>query len=156
MDPILRDDATALQATDRSVTARRHASKRTHDSRAQLARFATVGVVATGLYLSYTHLLERYVGMQSPIAACVAFLLVVTTNYALHYSWTFRSDRPHASTIPRFISTSLGGLAINYAVVECGTRWLSVPKTWILLLGVALVVIWNYVLSRLWVFVSRA
>ena len=133
-----------------------HARNRIREPCAQLARFAAVGTAATGLYLSTAGLLEHYTGIPVSIAASVAFIVVVTTNYILHYFWTFRTDRSHASAIPRFISTSLGGLAINYAVVQFGTRWANLPKTWILLLGVALVVVWNYLLSRGWVFVSRA
>jgi putative flippase GtrA len=119
---------------------------------AQLLRFAIVGLLATGIYLSGVTLLSRYLELSVPMAATISFVLVSTTNYLLHYFWTFRSTRHHGSAVSRFLGTSIGGMAINYAVVALGTRWLLLSQTAILFLGVAFVVLWNYTLSRFWVF----
>jgi len=120
----------------------------------QLARFAIVGLLATGIYLSSVALLSRCLELSVQIAATISFIMVSTTNYLLHYFWTFRSRRQHSSAATRFLGTSLGGMAINYAVVALGTRWLLLSRTGILLLGIAFVVLWNYTLSTFWVFVD--
>jgi putative flippase GtrA len=119
---------------------------------AQLLRFATVGLLATGIYLGAVTLLSRWLELSVPIAATISFVLVVTINYLLHYFWTFRSRRHHGSAVPRFLVTSVGGLAINYAVVALGTRWLQLSQTPVLFLGIGFVVLWNYALSKFWVF----
>ena len=121
---------------------------------AQLLRFAIVGLLATGIYLSSVTLLRRCLELSVPMAATISFIVVSTTNYLLHYFWTFRSRRHHGSAAPRFLGTSLGGMAINYAVVALGTRWLLLSGTGILFLGIAFVVLWNYTLSKFWVFVD--
>jgi putative flippase GtrA len=121
---------------------------------AQLLRFAIVGLFATGIYLSSVTLLSRRLELSVPLAATISFIMVSTTNYLLHYFWTFRSRRHHGSAVPRFLGTSLGGMAINYAIVALGTRWLLLSRTGILFLGIAFVVLWNYALSKFWVFVD--
>jgi putative flippase GtrA len=121
---------------------------------AQLIRFGTVGLFAASLYLVGTSLLRQYARLSAPLAASVCFVFIVATNYVLHYSWTFQSRQLHRSAVPRFLGTAVGGLFINYETVMLGTRWLALPQTAVLLLGAALVVTWNYVLSRFWVFVG--
>lgn len=122
---------------------------------AQMIRFGLVGLCATGTYFVSTLLLHRYVPLSLPVAAAVSFAVVVAMNYVAHYSWTFRSDRAHAAAIPRFLATSVGGLAINTVVVALGGRWPGARQTTILLVGAVVVMIWNYLLSRFWVFIGR-
>jgi putative flippase GtrA len=113
-----------------------------------------VGLLATGIYLGSVLLLSRCLELSVPMAATLSFVIVSTSNYLLHYFWTFRSRRHHGSAAARFLATSLGGMAINYAVVALGTRWLLLSRTGILFVGISFVVLWNYTLSKFWVFVD--
>ena len=122
----------------------------------QLIRFGVVGGVATIVYFVATRSLQYYAGLSTPTAASISFALVVALNYVLHYAWTFRSSEPHLRTLPRFLGTSFGGLAINYVAVLGATSWLQMSQSEGLLLGVGLVVMWNYLLARFWVFVDRS
>jgi len=121
----------------------------------RLARFAVVGLFGATLYGVGTGLLHQCAGMALPLAASLSFVLVVATNYVLHYWWTFESDRPHADTIGRFLGMVCGGMTLNYLTLAVGTRWLALPQTMVLSLGMVVVVAWNYGLSRYWVFLSR-
>jgi putative flippase GtrA len=121
----------------------------------ELLCFGAVGILATGIYIVATLLLRKYGRLSVPLAASISFILVVATNYALHYSWTFRSAKSHTTTAPRFIGTSVGGMIINTATVTIGARCSTLPQNALLLLGVGLVVIWNYLLARFWVFTER-
>lgn len=119
-----------------------------------LARFGVVGVSTAGLYFLCARLLNQYGGVSIPAAASVSFVPAVAFNYALHYRWTFRSRERHSRTLPRFLSTSLSALIINYIAVACATRGLHFPRTEALLFGAVLVMTWNYALARMWVFVG--
>jgi putative flippase GtrA len=130
-----------------SATPDEHGAPRAH-----LLRFGIVGLLATGIYLLCTKLLQLYAGAPVAVAASVSFVIVVAMNYVLHYSWTFRSTQPHAVALPRFLIVSTGGLIINYLVVLLGSRWFAQGEILVLLMGVAAVVGWNYLLSRFWVF----
>jgi len=123
-------------------------------SLSEVGRFVTVGLAATGVYLLLTNLLVRYASLSTAVAASIAFVPVVLMNYILHYGWTFRSERAHSSAVPRFLGTSLGGLIINFLTVYVATHRLGLSGTPSLLFAVGLVVIWNYLLARLWVFIS--
>jgi putative flippase GtrA len=126
------------------------------DDTTRLIRFGTVGLFATGIYFTIIVFLHQHAGVSVPEAATASFVLVAAMNYLLHYFWTFRSHRSHVSAVPRFIGTSVSAMAINYGVVALGIRWLALPQTVILLVGIVLVVIWNYLMSRFWVFAERA
>lgn len=134
-------------------------SPATRDERATplayMLRFGIVGLLATGIYLVSTRILQQHTGLPVQVAASISFVIVVAMNYWLHHSWTFRSTRPHVSALPRFIAVSAGGFLINYLVVLMGSHWLSNAETLVLLVGVAAVVGWNYLLSRFWVFLEH-
>lgn len=121
----------------------------------QIIRFAIVGVCSTGIYVASTLLLHRYALLQVPAAASVSFAIVVAINYVAHYCWTFKSNCPHSVAVLRFLGTAAGGWIINSIVVALGTHWTGARPTTILLVGAASVVIWNYSLSKFWVFVDR-
>lgn len=127
---------------------------RTKAERWQLVRYAVVGISATGVYLLCVHLLREYGGLPMTAAASIAFVVVVMMNYVLHYYWTFESSRPHVSSIPRFIVTSTGGMIINLTVVSLGAPLLPQAPTLVLLAGCGIVVAWNYLMSRFWVFLD--
>lgn len=117
----------------------------------QLIRYGICGLFCTSVYVVITHALHEYLKVPLSLAASMAFIIASAISYALQYSWTFRSRRKHLSAIPRYILSVTSGLAINYVTVAFADRWLpSMPS---LFLGIILVVIWNYVASRIWVFV---
>lgn len=115
-------------------------------------RFSAVGAFSMSLYLGGTLLIYRYLRLPLNAAATVCFVFIVSLNYWLHYSWTFRSRRSHFASVPRFICASVGGMVINNITVSLGMTWTVLPMTVVLLSGAGLVVVWNYLLSRFWIF----
>lgn len=118
----------------------------------QLMRFGLVGVIGAGVYFLATLLLVRYRGWSVVSGASVSFVLVISINYLLHYSWTFRSRRPHSSATVRFVVASVGGMVINSGFLFLGPRLVEWSPEALLLTGVCLVVLWNYLMARFWVF----
>ena len=128
---------------------------RRNTTAASLLRFGAVGLLTTGIYLVGTYLLNRFGSLSMPLATSISYALAAALNYALHYSWTFRSDRPHASALPRFFGTAGCGAILNYATVTLSQNWLALPKTSAVSVGVGVVLLWNYLIGRFWVFVQR-
>lgn len=118
----------------------------------QFVRFGLVGSFGAGVYVLATGLLVRYCGLSIVASASLSFVLVVAINYLLHYRWTFESKRRHSSAILRFLGTSIGGMAINSGFLLLSVRFVNWPLPVLLLMGACLVVLWNYLLSRFWVF----
>lgn len=50
-------------------------------------------------------------------ASSAGAILGALVNYALNYSFTFASDRPHRQAMPRFTAIAIAGILINAAVV---------------------------------------
>lgn len=115
-----------------------------------LVRFVAVGLVSTGAYFTFVLFLRRYMQLSVTMAGAISFLIVVAFSYVLHYRWTFRSSRAHASAIPRFIGTTVGGQIINSCTLAIGSTRLPVVE--LLLVASVLVATWNFLSSRLWVF----
>lgn len=119
-------------------------------------RFCVVGGIAAGSYFGCTLLLKNYLVIQLTVAATLSFAIVATASYFLHYSWTFRSRRPHSSALPRFVVTSAGGTLINNIVLVLGMHVGITHQDVLLLLGLTSVVVWNFCLAKLWVFVDAS
>jgi putative flippase GtrA len=118
----------------------------------QPVRFALVGILASAVYFTSTTAFYWYASFSIPLATSISFVVVITLKYILHYAWTFRSERSHVSVIPRFLTTAIAGLIINYVVVLTTQRHLPISQSFSVVLGVCVVSAWNYFLGRVWVF----
>jgi putative flippase GtrA len=121
----------------------------------EVVRFGLVGLTGTGFYVMTTLILERYARQSAPLSASIAFVLVVAGNYCVHRTWTFRSKRRHLQAAPRFLATSFGGLALNGLTLTILDRWTTFSEGVTLVAGISVVVMWNYLLNRVWVFAKE-
>ena len=116
-----------------------------------LASFLLVGGFATGLQYAIMALLMALAGMPALTASNIGFGISAVANYLLNARLTFRSERSHASTLPRFAITAALGLAINSLLlsllIAAGLH--PAPAQ---VLTTAGVLIWNYTLNALWTF----
>jgi putative flippase GtrA len=116
-----------------------------------LASFVVVGGFATGLQYAIMALLMALAGMPALAASNTGFAVSAVANYLLNAKLTFRSERSHASTLPRFAITAALGLGINSLLlsllIAAGLH--PAPAQ---LLTTAGVLIWNYTLNALWTF----
>jgi putative flippase GtrA len=78
-----------------------------------LATFLVVGGFATGLQYAIMALLMALAGVPALAASNTGFAISAVANYLLNAKLTFRSERSHASTLPRFAVTAAHGLGIN-------------------------------------------
>ena len=118
----------------------------------KLYRFSAVGILATFVY--YVVLWTLVEGARVPVMAStsIAFLIVVIENYILHYWWTFRSDVPHTTAIRRFVFMNMGGFILNWSIMFLGVRHFRLNYLWVQAVAIAVVVVWNFVLSNFWIF----
>ena len=116
-----------------------------------LASFLMVGGFATGLQYAIMALLMGLAGVPALAASNIGFAISAVANYLLNAKLTFRSERSHASTLPRFAITAALGLGINSLLlsllIAAGLH--PAPAQ---ILTTAGVLIWNYTLNALWTF----
>jgi putative flippase GtrA len=116
-----------------------------------LASFLLVGGFATGLQYAIMALLMALAGMPALTASNTGFAISAVANYWLNAKLTFRSERSHVATLPRFAITAALGLGINSLLlsllIAAGLH--PAPAQ---ILTTAGVLIWNYTLNALWTF----
>ena len=82
----------------------------------------------------------------------VAFLIAVVVSYLINYRFTFRSQKQHKSSLPKFIVTVLVGLGWNIGITVLVVQYLGGPLLLAVLAAASVIMINNYLLSKFWVF----
>jgi putative flippase GtrA len=118
----------------------------------RLTHFLLVGVLATGLqYLVYGALL-RLPGWPAVVASMVGYFAGSVLSYALNYYLTFRANRSHASAVPRFYAMAAGAFVLNAALVAMLVDGMGLNAWLGQVAATAVCLVWNYAISRNWVF----
>jgi putative flippase GtrA len=76
-------------------------------------RFGTVGLFTAAIYALILILVVEGVGLSAAIGAAIAYVLAVGFNYWGHYTWTYRTDRPHRTTGPKYIALTIAIFSVN-------------------------------------------
>ena len=124
------------------------------DLLARLARFGSVGVIATLIYAAVAYSLTRFADLGAVLASVVAYAVAGVFAYVGHKRFTFRSTGSHADDAPRFIAAQLLGVGVATATPFLLTDlWRAPPIAPILFTCVAVPVL-NFVVLNLLVFKS--
>lgn len=120
-------------------------------SDANVLRYGITGASTAAVYVAAGAILHYLFELTVTWATSLAFALSVVFNYLLHYYFTFEADDNHWAVIPRFMVMITGGGMINWGISEFGYALIhSLPA--IQLASIIMIVLWNFVLSYLWVF----
>ena len=118
----------------------------------RLLRFGLVGVITAVVHYGLLYVLVEYAGMQATLSSSVGFLVAVAVNYGMHYSWTFAAPVPHGRALTRYIVMIALGFLINGGAMQAGVEILELNYLVVQLLAFVVVIIWNFLVSSLWVF----
>lgn len=82
---------------------------------------------------------------------------MVFQNYVLHYGWTFKSRDGHGIALPKFALMSAIGFGLNALILFIGVELAGLDYyCFVQPVAIAIVVLWNYLASVLWVFKRAA
>lgn len=117
-----------------------------------LFRFGVVGILTAVLHYGLLFAGVEVLHIGATLASSLGFVVAVIFNYLMHYSWTFAEPAPHGRTLRRYLVMIACGFLINALVMYAGVHWLMLH--YLLTQGLALVfvVMWNFVMSNVWVF----
>ena len=90
-------------------------------------RYAISGGITLLTYLAILLGLIEVLGTASGIAAGVALLIGGAVNYVLTRSFAFRSDAPHATTMPKYTAVLLANAAGNALVTWLAADQAGIP-----------------------------
>lgn len=119
---------------------------------ATFIRFAAVGATTTVIDIALFAGLTIGAGLSPAVANIVSYTAAFVVSFALNRTWTFglnSSSRVEHHAV-RFAVTNIGALAISTLLVALLA--FAVPKVAAKTLSLPPVFLWNYLLSRWWVF----
>ena len=120
----------------------------------ELAWFIAVGGAGAGAYLAGASLLF-WVGLTAPAASFLAYAITIPMVYFAQHKFTFKSDAPHRSSFPKYISTQSIGLTLATLLpmaIPAGGRTHVVLPFVVVVIVVPLI---NFALLKYWTFVSN-
>ena len=127
---------------------------------ARFIKFCLVGSSGVVVNLGLLWLLTEKAGLFYLLSSVIAIETSIVTNYLLNSFFTFADRRPKGfmaqlKCLAKFNGVSLAGVGINV-----GTLWFftSVVGLYYLVsncIGIALAVVWNYLVNNWWTWKSR-
>lgn len=118
----------------------------------RLLRFTAVGIATAGLYYGLLFVAVELLQLSAVGASAVVYVVVIAFNYTLHYSWTFALSSPHTAAIKRFLFMTACGFFINISIMYLGVVVLQWNYLVAQAIAMGVIIVWNFVLSSLWVF----
>ncbi len=114
-------------------------------------RFCIVGAINTGIDVAVFSLLFYGLDINLLVANSFGFVAAVINSYLLNKIWTFEDGSAHsAQRIALFLLIALGGLGISNLVVYLLAG--SFGAIFAKLLAIVAVLVWNFGLTRKFVF----
>ena len=135
---------------------REHSFVRRYPTVKQLIKFGFVGSFVTTidfvLYFSLTRLFDWW-AEHFLIANGAAFLTALTTSFFLNKLWTFRNDqRAYKRQSAKFLISNLIALAGTQSILYGLVTGLGITDIIAKPIAVAIVVFWNFMSYKFWVF----
>jgi len=116
--------------------------------------FGVVGVSLALIYFVMASAGSSGLGLEPALASGCAYMLMIPLAYFAHRIITFRSSAVHKVAFPRFVVTSLMGVALSWAIPYLASRLFAAPH-WLAFLAVCVIVpTLSFVTTRAWVFVG--
>ena len=94
---------------------------------------------------------ERF-AMDEVLASSLGFIVAVTFNYFMHYSWTFDQPAPHGRTLMRYFVMIGCGFMINGVIMYVASDEMAILYLLSQALAMVAVLAWNYLMANYWVF----
>jgi len=126
----------------------------TSNTMVQFIRYTFVGGFAFAVDIGSLFALTEFAGMHYLVSAAIAFLLGLTTNYALSVRWVFdrRSVDSKWKEFVIFTAIGLAGLGFNELFMWVFTGLAGIHYMGSKLLSTFFVYMWNFVVRKLTLF----
>ena len=121
-----------------------------------LLRFLFVGALGTIVNLIIFFIFADYLNFNASISSVIAFCVAVTQNYILNHLWSFKkfvNFQVNLKSYIKYVFVNIFGLVINLIVLNLILMQFNPDiKTTAQLSGVLACTIFNFLLSRFFVF----
>ena len=116
----------------------------------------TFGIIGLGVTLVYQGLANilNTAGLSAAEASIIAYAASTSLSYFGHRKYTFGSKERHGRTVPRFVATTLVGLALATVIPMVTVRYGLLDPAPSFILVTLVVALFSFVMMRLVVFPS--
>ena len=121
----------------------------------QIAKFASVGMIATALHIAVAMTVHYGAGLTALRANFAAFCVATLWSYCGNWAWTFGRRAKVTSSAPRFFAMSLAAFALNQGIVFWLTSVQGLSLAAALVPVAAIVPAFSFWLSRSHIFATR-
>ena len=118
----------------------------------QVARFAVTGMLATATHYIVLRLLVEGAHLAPALATALAFSVAVGVTYIGQSRWVFRQRLGTWGGAGRFLTTAIGGLIANVAIMFIAVDLIGLHYLVGFLTALVVVPVATFVISKLWVF----
>lgn len=118
----------------------------------RLLRYAVAGGASALTHLGMTALLVEVAGLRPVFASTIGFVASIAVSFLLQRGWVFRSQVPNRLAVPRFLTVTAVGFALNASILWIGTEVLEVHYAPVQLVALVAIPVSNYLLNSLWTF----
>jgi putative flippase GtrA len=121
-----------------------------------LLRFLFIGFLGTILNVVIFFIIADYLNIDANIASLIAFCIAVTQNYILNHVWSFKkivTNNLNFKSYLRYVYVNIFGLVANIIVLNLILiQFHPDLKVIAQLLGIIVGTVFNYILSKVYVF----
>lgn len=127
----------------------------------EIGRYLIIGVLTTVVSLAVYYglvftLLDPDKPLQLQAANVISWIAAVTFAFITNRVYVFRSRSRHVfREAKNFLAARLGTLGLDMAIMFVGVTLMGYSDKWVKLLVQVVVIVGNYVLSKLFVFRNR-
>lgn len=129
-----------------------------NDKRKELVRYVFFGVCATAVSVGSFALCEGLLGINELVANVISWILAVNFAYLTNRTWVFSSRATGKAMLAEWLSFCSGRLVtlgLEELMLLVLVTWLSFPGTPVKLAAQAVVLVGNYLISKLIVFKKK-
>ena len=119
---------------------------------AQFLLFAGIGAIGTLGHYTTLIVLVQFWAVDPVFASSFGFVVGAIVNYILNYHFTFQSDKRHAEALTKFLIVATIGAGINGVIMYIGIENTSINYMIVQIFATAVVLLWNFVVNKLWTF----
>jgi putative flippase GtrA len=121
----------------------------------QVLKFASVGIINTGVDLGIYFLLTRSVNFFGDfvfLSKAFSYSMGVITSYTLNRHWTFKSNISSSLSFLSFVAVNLFSGALNAGMLMLFIKYLSINEVVAIFFVTLISFIWNFLASKFLVF----
>ena len=118
----------------------------------RLARFSTVGAVATVVHIGVAMMVVAAAGANPTVGAAIGFVAAFTVSYFGHFRFSFAVPGRYRDYIVKFAISSLASFLLSTTSVWVFTAILGIDYKPALVALAIIVPVCNYLMNRFWVF----